>query len=49
VSVRDGRTLITDGPFVETHEHLRAHELANPADRRFLAGWLLTLDTPETT
>ena len=22
VSVRDGRTLITDGPFVETHEHL---------------------------
>ncbi|HEX3590058.1 MAG TPA: sigma-70 family RNA polymerase sigma factor [Pseudonocardiaceae bacterium] len=28
----------------------RAHELAtNPADRRFLAGRLLTLDTPETT
>ena len=22
VSVRDGQTLITDGPFVETHEHL---------------------------
>lgn len=22
VSVREGRTLITDGPFVETHEHL---------------------------
>ena len=22
VSVRDGKTLITDGPFVETHEHL---------------------------
>jgi hypothetical protein len=22
VSVRDGRTLITDGPFPETHEHL---------------------------
>ena len=22
VSVRDGRTLITDGPFAETHEHL---------------------------
>jgi hypothetical protein len=22
VSVRDGRALITDGPFVETHEHL---------------------------
>jgi hypothetical protein len=22
VSIRDGRTLITDGPFVETHEHL---------------------------
>jgi hypothetical protein len=22
LSVRDGRTLITDGPFVETHEHL---------------------------
>lgn len=22
VSVRDGRTLITDGPYVETHEHL---------------------------
>jgi hypothetical protein len=22
VSVRDGRTLITDGPFTETHEHL---------------------------
>ena len=22
VSVRDGTTLITDGPFVETHEHL---------------------------
>jgi hypothetical protein len=21
-SVRDGRTLITDGPFAETHEHL---------------------------
>lgn len=22
VSVREGRTLITDGPFIETHEHL---------------------------
>jgi hypothetical protein len=22
VQVRDGRTMITDGPFVETHEHL---------------------------
>ncbi|WP_020672490.1 YciI family protein [Amycolatopsis nigrescens] len=22
VSVRDGRTMITDGPFAETHEHL---------------------------
>jgi hypothetical protein len=22
VSVRDGRTIVTDGPFVETHEHL---------------------------
>ncbi|WP_236790310.1 YciI family protein [Amycolatopsis sp. GM8] len=22
VSVRDGRTLVTDGPFAETHEHL---------------------------
>src|SRR5215203_648860 len=22
VSVRDGRTLLTDGPFAETHEHL---------------------------
>jgi hypothetical protein len=22
VSVRDGKTLITDGPFLETHEHL---------------------------
>ncbi|HEX3647841.1 MAG TPA: YciI family protein [Pseudonocardiaceae bacterium] len=22
VSVRDGRTVLTDGPFVETHEHL---------------------------
>jgi hypothetical protein len=22
VSVREGRTLITDGPFMETHEHL---------------------------
>jgi hypothetical protein len=22
VSVREGKTLITDGPFIETHEHL---------------------------
>jgi hypothetical protein len=27
VSVRDGRALITDGPFVETHEHLGGYYL----------------------
>jgi hypothetical protein len=47
VSVRDGKTLITDGPFVETHEHLG--ELAiNPADRRFLARRMHDLDIKET-
>lgn len=29
VSVRDGRTLITDGPFAETHEHLGGAYILN--------------------
>lgn len=32
VTVRDGRTLITDGPFLETHEHLGGYYLLDCAD-----------------
>lgn len=32
VSVREGRTLITDGPFVETHEHLGGYYVLDCAD-----------------
>lgn len=32
VSVRDGRTLVTDGPFVETHEHLGGYYVLDCRD-----------------
>jgi len=32
VSVREGRTLITDGPFAETHEHLGGYYLFDCRD-----------------
>lgn len=32
VSVRDGRTLLTDGPFVETHEHLGGYYVMDCRD-----------------
>jgi len=32
VSVRDGRTMITDGPFVETHEHLGGYYVVDCRD-----------------
>jgi hypothetical protein len=32
VSVRDGRTLITDGPFAETHEHLGGYYILDCRD-----------------
>lgn len=32
VSVRDGRRLVTDGPFAETKEHLGGYYLINAAD-----------------
>jgi hypothetical protein len=32
VSVREGRTLITDGPFPETHEHLGGYYILDCAD-----------------
>jgi hypothetical protein len=32
VAVRDGRTLITDGPFVETREHLGGYYVLDCAD-----------------
>lgn len=32
VAVRDGRTLITDGPFVETHEHLGGYYVLDCRD-----------------
>lgn len=32
VAVRDGRTLITDGPFVETREHLGGYYVLNCRD-----------------
>jgi hypothetical protein len=32
VSVRDGRTLITDGPFLETHEHLGGYYVLDCKD-----------------
>lgn len=32
VRVRDGRTLITDGPFVETHEHLGGYYVLDCRD-----------------
>ncbi|MFD2420635.1 YciI family protein [Amycolatopsis pigmentata] len=32
VAVRDGRTLITDGPFAETHEHLGGFYLLDCRD-----------------
>ncbi|NYI91369.1 hypothetical protein HNR02_004692 [Amycolatopsis endophytica] len=32
VSVREGRTLITDGPFVETHEHLGGYYVLDCRD-----------------
>ncbi len=31
VQVREGRTLITDGPFVETHEHLGGYYILDCA------------------
>jgi hypothetical protein len=33
VSVRDGRTLTTDGPFIETHEHLGGYYVLDCHDR----------------
>jgi hypothetical protein len=32
VSVRDGRTLVSDGPFVETHEHLGGYYVLDCRD-----------------
>ncbi|NIH80632.1 YciI family protein [Amycolatopsis viridis] len=32
VAVRDGRTLITDGPFAETHEHLGGYYVLDCRD-----------------
>jgi hypothetical protein len=32
VSVRDGKTMITDGPYVETHEHLGGYYLVDCRD-----------------
>jgi hypothetical protein len=32
VSVREGRTLITDGPFLETHEHLGGYYVLDCRD-----------------
>lgn len=32
VEVRDGRTIVTDGPFVETHEHLGGYYVLDCAD-----------------
>ena len=32
VRVRDGRTLITDGPFADTKEHVAGYELIEAAD-----------------
>jgi hypothetical protein len=32
VSVREGRTLITDGPFLETHEHLGGYYILDCKD-----------------
>lgn len=32
VSVRDGRTLVTDGPFAETHEHLGGYYVLDCRD-----------------
>ncbi|HEX2133474.1 MAG TPA: YciI family protein [Actinophytocola sp.] len=32
VSVRDGRALVTDGPFPETHEHLGGYYVLDCAD-----------------
>jgi hypothetical protein len=32
VSVREGRTIVTDGPFVETHEHLGGYYVLDCAD-----------------
>jgi hypothetical protein len=32
VSVRDGQTLITDGPFIETHEHLGGYYVLDCRD-----------------
>jgi hypothetical protein len=32
VSVREGRTLVTDGPFVETHEHLGGYYVLDCED-----------------
>ncbi len=33
VRVRDGRSLVTDGPFAETHEHLGGYFLIEAADK----------------
>ena len=32
VSVRDGRTIVTDGPFAETHEHLGGYYVVDCAN-----------------
>ena len=39
VQVRDGKTLITDGPFAETHEQLGGYYLVNCKDLDEAVGW----------
>jgi hypothetical protein len=39
VGVRDGRTLIADGPFLETHEHLGGLYASTAATSTKLSSW----------
>lgn len=39
IKVREGKTLITDGPFIETHEQLGGYFLLNCADLDEVIAW----------
>ncbi len=45
VRVREGKTLITDGPFAETHEQLGGHSLVNCADLDEASRWAEKIPT----
>ena len=47
VRVRDGKTVISDGPFAETHEQLGGYYLINCKDLDEAIGWAAKIPTAE--